>query len=96
MGLRRGYINRSAIVHTDCNSQYSSNDIRQMVEDRMVLSMSGKGNCYGNATTEIYTKIFDWVEQVRRATFTISNAITTVSDARQCSGGHPEFRKTSE
>ena len=45
------------IHHSDRGSQYCSNDYRKLLKDHGFLSsMSGKGNCYGNATVETFFK----------------------------------------
>lgn len=78
MGLRRGLINRNAIIHTDRGSQYASDDFRKLLRGRLRQSMSGKGNCYDNAQaesffsrfkTELDTKIFNSVEEAKAEAF---------------------------
>lgn len=79
MALRRNFVKRNAIVHTDRGSQYASNGFRQMLERcRLRQSMSGKGNCYDNAQaesffsrfkTEAEMRIFASVEEARSEAF---------------------------
>jgi len=45
------------IHHSDCGSQYCSNDYQTLLEDHdFLVSMSGKGNCYDNACVETFFK----------------------------------------
>jgi transposase InsO family protein len=78
MGLRRGLINKNAIVHTDRGSQYASDDFKRLLSGRLIQSMSGKGNCYDNAQAESFfsrfkaeidTHIFGSVEEARSTAF---------------------------
>ena len=78
MGLRRGLINKNAIVHTDRGSQYASDEYKRLLSGRLKQSMSGKGNCYDNAQaesffsrfkTEIDTHVFVSVEEARTTAF---------------------------
>lgn len=79
MALRRGFVKRNAIIHTDCGSQYASNAFRQMLERcRLRQSMSGKGNCYDNAQAESFfsrlkteadMKIFDTIDEAQSTAF---------------------------
>ena len=79
MALRRGYVKRNAIIHTDRGRQYASHEFRQLLKRcRLRQSMSAKGNCYDNAQaesffsrfkTEIDAKIFASVEHARREAF---------------------------
>lgn len=78
MGLRRGFVKRNAIIHTDRGSQYASTEFRKLIGKRLRQSMSGKGNCYDNAQaesffsrfkTEIDTRIFGSVEEARSVAF---------------------------
>lgn len=72
MALRRGFVKRGCIIHTDRGSQYASNEFRKLIARcRLRQSMSGKGNCYDNAQaesffsrfkTEIDEQIFNSVE----------------------------------
>jgi len=51
---RRGFP-EGVIVHTDRGSQYCSNKYQQLLKDnKLVCSMSGKGCCYDNATSESF------------------------------------------
>lgn len=80
MGLRRGLIEKNAIVHTDRGSQYVSNIYRDLLQRHQLRqSMSGKGNCYDNAQAEgffarfktelVENGVFESVEQARSETF---------------------------
>ena len=78
MGLRRGFIKRKAIIHSDRGSQYASTEFRKLIGKRLRQSMSGRGNCYDNAQaesffsrfkTEIDTRIFGSVEEARSTAF---------------------------
>lgn len=79
MALRRGFVKRNAIIHTDRGSQYASHEFRQLLKRcHLRQSMSGKGNCYDNAQaesffsrfkTEIEAKIFGSAEEARREAF---------------------------
>lgn len=79
MALRRGFVNRQAIIHTDRGSQYASNEFRQLIARcGLRQSMSGKGNCYDNAQaesffsrfkTEAEMRIFGSVEEARSEAF---------------------------
>ncbi len=47
MGLRRGLIEKKAIIHTDRGNQYVSSIYRELLNRHALRqSMSGKGNCY--------------------------------------------------
>lgn len=79
MALRRGFIKRNAIIHTDRGSQYASNEYRKLIARcSLRQSMSAKGNCYDNAQaesffsrfkTEAEAKVFASVEQARSEAF---------------------------
>jgi len=79
MALRRGFVKRNAIIHTDRGSQYASTEFRQLLRRcRMRQSMSGKGNCYDNAQAESFfsrfktetdVKIFASTDEARREAF---------------------------
>ena len=80
MGLRRGFIPKNAIVHSDRGSQYVSNIYRELLERHGLRpSMSGKGNCYDNAQAESFFArfktelveggVFESVEQACSETF---------------------------
>lgn len=79
MALRRGFVKRNAIVHTDRGSQYASNGFRQLLERcSLRQSMSAQGNCYDNAQaesffsrfkTEAADRIFGSVEEARSVAF---------------------------
>ncbi len=45
------------IFHSDRGSQYCSHDFqKKMIENKMISSMSGKGNCSDNAAVETFFK----------------------------------------
>ena len=104
MALRRGFVNRNAIIHTDRGSQYASNEYRALIRRcGLRQSMSAKGNCYDNAQaesffsrfkTEIDTPVFNSVEHARREAFDYIdcyyNRIRRHSAVR---GTIPEFEK---
>ena len=79
MALRRGFVKRGGIIHTDRGSQYASNEFRRLIARcRLRQSMSGKGNCYDNAQaesffsrfkTELDVRIFSSVEEARSVAF---------------------------
>ncbi len=79
MGLRRGFVKRGAIIHTDRGSQYASAEYRALLRRcGLRQSMSAKGNCYDNAQaesffsrfkTEVEAKIFASVDEARAAAF---------------------------
>ena len=55
MGLRRGDIEKNALIHTDRGSQYVANSYRELLgRQQLRQSMSGKGNCYDNAQAESF------------------------------------------
>jgi putative transposase len=55
MALARRCLAGELLHHTDRGSQYTSHAYRQALEHaRIVVSMSGKGNCYDNAVTESF------------------------------------------
>ncbi|MGH9949004.1 MAG: IS3 family transposase [Pyrinomonadaceae bacterium] len=104
MALRRSFVTRNAIIHTDRGSQYASNEYRALIRRcGLRQSMSAKGNCYDNAQaesffsrfkTEIDVKIFGSVEEARREAFDYIdcyyNRIRRHSAIR---GKIPEFEK---
>ena len=84
MALRMALVRRRPLAgllhHTDRGSQYTSHAYRQVLEHAgMVVSMSGKGNCYDNAATEsffgslkeecVYRTVYQSHEQARQALF---------------------------
>lgn len=79
MALRRGFVKRNAIVHTDRGSQYASALFRHTLErSRLRQSMSGRGNCYDNAQaesffsrlkTEVDMRIFDTIDEAQSTAF---------------------------
>jgi putative transposase len=80
MGLRRGDIEKNAIIHTDRGSQYVANGYRELLErQELRQSMSGKGNCYDNAQAESFFArfktelveggVFEDVAQAKSETF---------------------------
>ncbi len=55
MALARRRPAAGLLHHTDRGSQYTSHAYRQVLEQAgIVVSMSGKGNCYDNAATESF------------------------------------------
>jgi putative transposase len=57
--LQQAIINRNPekglIHHSDRGSQYTSEDFKRKTDQhKMILSMSGKGNCYDNAVVESF------------------------------------------
>ncbi len=52
--INRG-VNPGLLFHSDRGSQYASAEVRRFLnEDKMVQSMSRKGNCYDNAVMESF------------------------------------------
>ncbi len=52
--LRRGYP-ADVLCHYDRGSQYTSDEMQKLMRDnKMQVSMSGKGNCYDNAAIESF------------------------------------------
>ena len=104
MGLRRGFVNRNAIVHTDRGSQYASNEYRSLLRRcGLRQSMSAKGNCYDNAQaesffsrfkTEIDTPVFNSVVEARREAFDYIDCYYNRIRRHSTIGGTiPEFEK---
>lgn len=55
MALWRRHFPKHVIAHSDRGSQYCSNKYQQLIKDnKMMCSMSGKGNCYDNAVAESF------------------------------------------
>lgn len=55
MGLGRRTISGQLIHHSDQGSQYTSNDYQTLLaENKILVSMSGTGNCYDNAMMESF------------------------------------------
>src|SRR5260370_14417706 len=55
MALARRRPEAGLLHHTDRGSQYTSRAYRQVLEQvDIMVSMSGKGNCYDNAVTESF------------------------------------------
>ncbi len=57
--LKQAIVNRGEnpgiIFHSDRGSQYASDEVREFLnEDKMIQSMSRKGNCYDNAVMESF------------------------------------------
>lgn len=80
MALRRGLVEKNAIVHTDRGSQYVSDIYQDLLQWRgLRQSMSGKGNCYDNAQAESFFArfktelvedgVFESVEQAETESF---------------------------
>lgn len=84
MALRRNFVKRNAIVHTDRGSQYASNGFRQMLERcRLRQSMSGRGNCYDNAQAESFFSRFK-TEADMRIFNSVAEAKTEAFDYIDC------------
>ena len=55
MALWRRHFPKHVIVHSDRGSQYCSKRYQQLLKDnKLMCSMSGKGNCYDNAVAESF------------------------------------------
>ena len=55
MALRRRNFPKHVIANSDRGSQYCSNKYQRLIKDnKMMCSMSGKGNCYDNAVAESF------------------------------------------
>ena len=55
MALWRRHFPKHVIVHSDRGSQYCSKRYQQILKDnKLMCSMSGKGNCYDNAVAESF------------------------------------------
>lgn len=55
MALFRRHFPQGVIVHSDRGSQYCSRDFQRLLtENKLVCSMSAKGNCYDNACAESF------------------------------------------
>jgi len=104
MALRRSFVKRNAIIHTDRGSQYASNAFRDLLRRcGLRQSMSAKGNCYDNAQaesffsrfkTEIDVKIFGSVEAARREAFDYIDCYYNRIRRHSAIGGKiPEFEK---
>jgi len=104
MGLRRGFVKRGAIIHTDRGSQYASTQYRALLRRCGVRqSMSAKGNCYDNAQaesffsrfkTEVDEKIFASVEEARAAAFDYIDCYYNRVRRHSAIGGKiPEFER---
>lgn len=104
MALRRGFVKRNAIIHTDRGSQYASHEFRQQIKRcRLRQSMSGKGNCYDNAQAESFfsrfktetgTHVFASAEDARREAFDYIDCYYNRIRRHSAIGGKiPEFEK---
>jgi len=104
MALRRGFVNRNAIVHTDRGSQYASNEYRALLRRcGLRQSMSAKGNCYDNAQaesffsrfkTEIDVSVFNSVAEARATAFDYIDCYYNRIRRHSAIGGKiPEFEK---
>ena len=80
MALWRRRMPKGVIVHSDRGSRYCSKLYQALLAKHdLICSMSGKGNCYGNACAEsffhsfkvelIHGECFDTREAMRRAVF---------------------------
>ncbi len=78
--LRKGLIERGALIHSDQGSQYASNGFRFVLQTNgLRQSMSGRGNCYDNAQAESFFSrfkteliedgVFENIEQARSEIF---------------------------
>lgn len=57
--IQKGLIKPGAIIHSDRGSQYASNKFRHLLNnEKLIQSMSGKGNCYDNAMAESFFSRF--------------------------------------
>lgn len=55
MAIWRRHFPKNVIVHTDRGSQYCSDKYQQLLLDnQLICSMSGKGNCYDNSAMESF------------------------------------------
>ena len=104
MALRRGFVKRNAIVHTDRGSQYASNEYRALLRRcGLRQSMSAKGNCYDNAQaesffsrfkTEIDACIFNSVAEAQAVAFDYIDCYYNRVRRHSAIGGKiPEFEK---
>jgi transposase InsO family protein len=80
MALGRADLRAGAIHHSDRGSQYAANEFRKLLTaEKLVQSMSRKGNCWDNAPTEsffhtlktehIYFETFATKEEARKSIF---------------------------
>ncbi len=104
MALRRSFVKRNAIVHTDRGSQYASNEYRALLRRcGLHQSMSAKGNCYDNAQaesffsrfkTEIDASVFNSVIEARTVAFDYIDCYYNRIRRHSAIGGKiPEFEK---
>ena len=104
MALRRGFVKRNAIVHTDRGSQYASNEYRALLRRcGLRQSMSAKGNCYDNAQaesffsrfkTEIDVSVFNSVVEAQAVAFDYIDCYYNRIRRHSAIGGKiPEFEK---
>lgn len=104
MALRRGFVNRNAIVHTDRGSQYASNEYRALLRRCGIRqSMSARGNCYDNAQaesffsrfkTEIDVSVFNSVVEAQAVAFDYIDCYYNRIRRHSAIGGKiPEFEK---
>jgi len=79
--LKNRRIEEKLIFHSDRGSQYASNDFRKLIKDnKMIQSMSRKGNCWDNAVAESFFKTIK-VESLYRYKFeTMSEVYSVVFD----------------
>ncbi len=67
--LKNRKIDKKLIFHSDRGSQYASNDFRKLIKDNKIIqSMSRKGNCWDNAVAESFFKTIK-VESLYRYKF---------------------------
>lgn len=80
MALENRNYRNNVIVHTGRGSQYCSKDYQRLIKHHNIIcSMSGKGNCYDNATCEsffhtlkvelVYQRKYQTREQAQRSIF---------------------------
>ncbi len=85
---------KDVIHHSDRGSQYCSADYQKILKDGgFVLSMSGKGNCYDNATVETVFKTLK-AELIWRTIF-LSRSAAKISIGRCIDGFYNPVRRHS-
>ena len=76
--LKNRKIDEGLIFHSDRGSQYASNDFRKLIKDnKMIQSMSRKGNCWDNAVAESFFKTIK-VESLYRYKFETMSEVYSV------------------
>ena len=90
MGLRRGFVKRNAIIHTDRGSQYASNEYRALIRRcNLRQSMSAKGNCYDNAQAESFFSRFAGRDRCKNLQFGRRSPLGSVRLHRLLLQPHP-------